>query len=187
MKKLLVLLAILAVFQVAALADPATLELTDIATFAQIGYTGPVEPMTTQGVTSPAVGYTTTWGNTASGYQSANIGTNALNLDLTGINSFQLSVLNDNDSTWDFELFVGGIGSGVVAVPIDTSALLTVDVSSLGAGVSSVYLQVSGDLPINGDDFTAEYKISPVPEPASMLLLGTGLLGLGVMTRKWRS
>ena len=40
--------------------------------------------------------------------------------------------------------------------------------------------------PIYGGNFGGTYTVAPVPEPATMLLFGTGLAGLGVFRKKFR-
>lgn len=195
MKKLIVLLAIFAVFQVAAIADPATLTLAQLATFTQVGSSGNTTPVTTlTNVSATSAEFTTVWPFSpvaAMGAASANVGNLGLSLDLTGNSNFALSVLNDNENSWTFELFVVD-GSAVVAssgafsIAVGSSMDLVTSLAGLDAAdITGIYVQVSGVLPLDNGDRTAEYNITPVPEPASMLLLGTGLLGLGVLTRKW--
>ncbi len=46
------------------------------------------------------------------------------------------------------------------------------------AHVTNIGLMIGQDVPMPKDDYTFETKVSPVPEPGSMMLLGTGLLGM---------
>ncbi len=52
--------------------------------------------------------------------------------------------------------------------------------------ISSIGLNIGADVPLGADkeDYTFETKVSPVPEPATLLLLGFGLLAVGLVLRK---
>ena len=59
--------------------------------------------------------------------------------------------------------------------------------SSLDVG-DEFFVNVAFDAPIDVDNmtFTATYSMEPVPEPGTVLLLGTGLLGMVAMVRRKR-
>lgn len=88
-----------------------------------------------------------------------------------------------NPSTW--ELGAGYAEDGQWDLgPVDTGLYhYGVDVSALNDGELEVTVaSLLGDFSIVRSDLTVTYE--PVPEPSTILLLGIGLLGAGVFTRR---
>lgn len=78
----------------------------------------------------------------------------------------------------------GNLLDSIVLIAINGGDSLpaTFSFSGLSAGISTI--KITGGGPLGFDNFNATNPAQPAPEPASMLLLGTGLIGLAGIGRK---
>lgn len=97
-----------------------------------------------------------------------------------------LSVSSPKGGTDPMAFSIGSVGSLVVE---GGQTYLPITVATNGNGLYTSYMTIGTDqnapLGVAGDTFTYEI-VASVPEPGSMLVLGAGLLGLGVVRRRPR-
>ncbi|MCD6261547.1 MAG: PEP-CTERM sorting domain-containing protein [Deltaproteobacteria bacterium] len=120
--------------------------------------------------------------------------------DLSGFDSYSLSIYNSNENPWEYALWVGNYDNGTYSVYHTTPVSLangsgqqfTLDLLSArtaGIDLTNAYIGFavgSDSLPLGSShpDFHSQTHVAPVPEPGTMVLLGVGLLGLAFVGRK---
>jgi hypothetical protein len=134
-------------------------------------------------------------------------------LDLTGFSQYGLFFHDVNNSLWNINLYIAsGSGenlkecessslalfpddnkyglypvSGSLFMNLQDSNVNLSDVTKIGFRITGNFIGPDANLnPGDGGDLT-EIRVSPVPEPASMMLLGSGFLGLLGFVRRKRS
>ena len=188
-------------------ADPVTLELDQLDAFTLVSEDDPLgtpvlsvsDAATT---TLSFTGYTVTFpvrASTNTDLVTVDIGLTGLSgtLDFSADATLEVDLKNTDENAWGFGLFIkdgptGGVvsgSSGQTSLAKDGSLRLVVDLTTLPAGfdladIDEVGIRLTADFSVLAPlgDFAAEFQASPVPEPATLLFLASGLAGLAA----WR-
>lgn len=178
--RLLLMVLGLAALAPAASAIPVTLSMADLDNFAVFSAT---PPLAFGGLTSSPGEYTAIWNPTAVGAVVADFRLVGVSIGAFG-NDFQFSLTNTNEGPWTFGAsFNGGAVTSAGQLVPGESYLFSFP--SIAGPVTQVDLFVGRTIPTGpGQDRVAEFQVSPIPEPGTLILIGTGLTGLALRRRR---
>lgn len=170
----------LAALAPSALAIPVTFAPGDVDNFALFSST----PSAAFSLLSASPGdYTVGWAAGVTGAVIADFRLGAVSIGSSG-DDFQFYLTNTDEHPWTFGASING-GAIVSAGQLAPDARFFFDFLGITAPVTQVDLFVGRTVPVGpSQDRVAEFQVSAIPEPGTLLLIGTGLTGLALRRRR---
>ncbi len=114
----------------------------------------------------------------------AGCGSNALGAECTPAGSpFTLFQLNSNTVIASLQLN-GNSYTGASATGTSFTTSIFSTQTALNGTIPQIVSQLSSGQTLTGITYSASFATAPVPEPASILLMGMGLIGAGIVARR---
>lgn len=212
MKRTFLAMAVMAVLLMSAAPAKADIANPTAADLGGLGYVLSGAGFTSANVVSAGCSATVTGASCGGQFDSTviGVGTMVFNASLSipyntaGGNSSSIQIYNNNNATWHFAYCLadtpqtGFICTGFTAIAAGTAQNLTLTSNIIGGTgtLGNMWIVLQDSLPnirsnctpdANNNfcqDFGPDFFVRAVPEPGTLMLLGTALLGLAAIRRK---